>query len=431
MADNDRVLDVAIIGGGLAGLVHLHYAKQAGLDALVLERQGGVGGLWRLLPAWQDIQICLVDWTVGDLPIDGPAQPHILSNIESWVDRFDLSDGIRLNCPVHLARHTGTCWELDTPSGTLRARHLVAATGGHNNPIIPDVVRNNSTVRELHSSALAHPAELAGQDVVVVGGGASAFDLLDQCLEHHAGRIHWIYRGLRWFTPTTKPKAIAGSFRPYAKMQASGLPVEQQNTLIDADLRGRYAKFGIQDLQPAQSIDMRHDQLIPGRALMLANLPRIERYPGTVQTFAGNEVVLADGTRLRADTVLWGTGYATDLSYFEDQRIAGIHSIAQLAARCGCVFRSLDVPDLYFPGIGLDGVGATSFAYSIGARTIMSHIRGTAQLDMEPVSHKLNHLDLIRHLASRDPGSFGPGTGWEHFRGLAAKLPDEAPYPFP
>ena len=431
MADTNRVLDVAIIGGGLAGLVHLHYARQAGLDALVLERQSGVGGLWRQLPAWQDIQICAVDWTAGDLPIEGPAQPHILSNIESWVDRFDLSGGIRLNCPVHLARHTGTCWELDTPSGTLRARHLVAATGGHNNPIIPDAVRSNSTVRELHSSALAHPAELAGQDVVVVGGGASAFDLLDQCLEHQARRIHWVYRGLRWFTPTTKPKAIAGSFRPYAKMQASGLPVEQQNTLIDADLRGRYAKFGIQDLQPAQSIDMRHDQLIPGRARMLANLPRIERYPGTVQTLEGNEVVLADGTQLRADTVLWGTGYATDLSYFEDQRIAGIHSIAQLAARCGCVFRSLDVPDLYFTCVGLEGVGATSFAYSIGARTIMSHIRGTAQLDMEPVPNKLNHLDLIRHLASRDPGSFGPDTGWAHFRDLAAKLPDDAPYPLP
>jgi cation diffusion facilitator CzcD-associated flavoprotein CzcO len=431
MADRDRVLDVAIIGGGLAGLVHLQYARQAGLDALVLERQSGVGGLWRQLPTWQDIQICPVDWTAGDLPIDGPAQPQILSNIASWVDRFDLSGGIRLNCPVHLARNTGTCWELDTPLGTLRARHLVAATGGHNSPVIPDVVRRNSTVREFHSSALAHPAQLAGQDVVVVGGGASAFDLLDQCLENQARRIHWVYRGLRWFTPTTKPKAIAGSFRPYAKMQASGMPVEQQNALIDADLRDRYAKFGIQDLQPAKPIDMRHDQLIPGRARMLANLPRIERHPGTVQTLEDNAVLLADGTRLSADTVLWGTGYATDLSYFEDQRIASIRSIAQMASRCGCVFRSLDLPDLYFTCIGLEGVGATSFMYSIGARTVMSHIRGTAQLDMEPVPNKLNHLDLIRHLASRDLGSFGPGTGWEHFRELAAKLPDDAPYPLP
>ena len=76
MTHHDRVLDVAIIGGGLAGLVHLHYARQAGLDALVLERQAGVGGLWHQLPAWQDIQICPVDWTAGDLPIDGPTAAH-------------------------------------------------------------------------------------------------------------------------------------------------------------------------------------------------------------------------------------------------------------------------------------------------------------------------------------------------------------------
>jgi hypothetical protein len=61
----------------------------------------------------------------------------------------------------------------------------------------------------------------------------------------------------------------------------------------------------------------------------------------------------------------------------------------------------------------------------------MSHIRGTARLDMDPVGHKLNHLDLICHLAPRDPGSFGHGAGWEHFRDLAAKLPDDAPYPLP
>ena len=431
MTDKNSLLDVAIIGGGLAGLVHLHYAKQAGLNALVLERQEGVGGLWRNLPAWQDIQICLEDWTAGDLPIDGATQPHILSNISSWVDRFNLSGGIRLNWPVYLARHTGSCWELDTPQGKLRARHLVAATGGHNKPIIPDIPRINSQVRELHSSALTHPAELAKQDVVVIGGGASAFDLLDQCLEHQAGNIHWVYRGLRWFTPTTKPKAVAGSFRPYAKMQASGMPVEQQNALIDADLRARYAKFGIQDLQPAQSIDMRRDQLIPGRARMLANMTQIERHPGTVKAIEGNQVVLDSGTRLHADTVLWGTGYATDLSYFEDPRIATIKSIAELSARCGCVFRSLDAPDLYFPGIGLEGVGATSFMYSLGARTIMSHIRGTASLDMVPVPQKLNHLDLVRHLADRDPGSFGPGNGWEHFRDITAKLSDNAPYPLP
>ena len=425
------MLDVAIVGGGLAGLIHLHYARLAGLNALVLERAEGLGGLWRDLPSWQDIQICPVDWTVSGVPIAGPMQQHIVANIQALADHFALNDGVRLSCPVRVARHTGACWELDTHEGIVRARHLVVATGAHNQPVIPQVNRRDSLMRELHSSALTEPAALAGRDVIVVGGGASAFDLLDQCFEHQARRVMWVYRGLRWFTPTSKPKALAGSFRPYGKMQASGMPLAQQNGLIDADLRARYAKFGIQAIQPVRPIDMSHDQLIPGRARMLANFSLIERHPGSIETIAGSEAILADGRRLNADVLLWGTGYATDLSYFEMPRIAAIKSVAELASRCGCIFRSLDAPDLYFPAVGLDGVGATSWSFAVGARTIMSHIRGTAKLDLVPVPHKLNHLDMVRHLAERDPGSFAADRGWALYRDLTLNIPDDQAYPLP
>ncbi len=427
----ERVLDVAIIGGGIAGVIHLHYARQAGLDALVFERQNGVGGLWRELPAWQDIQISPVDWALGDLPLAGPMQAQILANIESWVERFALADGIRLASPVRRARHTGTCWELETPQGLVRSRHLVAATGGHNLPVIPEVQRRHATVRERHANAMHEPAELAGRDVVVVGGGASAFDLLDQCLEHHARRIVWVYRGLRWFTPTSKPKAIAGSVRPFAKMQASGMTAAQQNAAIRADMSSRYQKFGIQAIQPPQPIDVLHDQLIPGRPRMLANFEAFERHPGSVSAVEGQTVLLSDATRLDAQLLLWGTGYAIDLGYFEDPRLSGIRSVNELGARCGCIFRSLDAPDLYFPSVGLDGIGAAPWANALIARSIMSHIRGTAQLDAAPVGHKINHFEIARYLSQRDPGSYAGSRGWDFYRDLALNTPDHEPYPIP
>ncbi|MDM0079804.1 NAD(P)-binding domain-containing protein [Variovorax sp. J31P179] len=423
------LLDLAIVGGGVAGVIHLHYARQSGLDSLLLEKQGGVGGLWRQLPAWQDIQISPADWTLGDLPMGGPKQPCILANIEAWVERFDLADRIRLDSPVSRARYTGTCWELDTPGGTVRARHLVAATGGHNTPAIPDAIRRDSELRELHSSALRDPTELTGREVIVVGGGASAFDLLDLCLEHKARRIAWVYRGLRWFTPTGKPKAIAGSVRPYAKMQASGMTVTQQNETIGADLLSRYEKFGIQSIRPQRLLDVRQDQLIPGRARMLASFAALERYPGSVEKIEGRHVTLSDGTRLAGDVLLWGTGYQTDLSYFEEPRIARVRTVAELASRCACIFRSLDAPDLYFPGVGLDGIGAAPWAFMLMARSVMSHIRGTAQLDMEPVDGRLNHFDIVRYLAERDRGTYAGERGWDFYRELALGTPDDQPYP--
>ncbi len=427
----DRVFDVAIIGGGIAGIVHLHYARLAGLDAVVLERYGGVGGLWRELPSWQDIQISPMDWSIGDVPLAGPMQPQVLANIEAWVTYFALADGIRLNTPVHRARRAADGWEVDTPHGTLRARHLVAATGAHNTPVVPAVRRGPSGVRELHSSALRDPSELAGRDVLVVGGGASAFDLLDLCLQHEARRIMWIYRGLRWFAPTGKPKAVAGSVRPFARMQVSGMSIAQQSGAIGADLLARYQKFGIQAIQPDRPLDLHHDQLLPGRARMLSNFNALERYQGHVESINGNEVALADGTRLAVDFLLWGTGYATDLSYFEEPRIASIRTTGALAARCGCLFRSLDAPDLYFPAVGLDGIGSAPWAAALIARSIMSHIRGTARLDMEQLGHKTNHFDIAHYLSQRDPGSYTKDRGWDYFKNLALTTPDDRAYPLP
>ncbi|WP_210731898.1 NAD(P)-binding domain-containing protein [Hydrogenophaga sp. PAMC20947] len=423
--------DVAIVGGGLAGVVALTYARRAGLEAIVLERHGRVGGLWRDLPAWQDIQISTVDWALGDLPLQGATQPHILANIEAWVERFGLADGIRLNAPVQLARRDGSGWAMSTPHGVVHARHLVAATGVHNAPVIPQLARAASTVREFHSSALREPTMLTGRDVLVVGGGASAFDLLELCFQHGARRVIWAFRGMRWFMPSRKPKQIAGSVRGFARMQASGLSADQQSAAIGADLRSRYEKFEIAEIMPTHDFDVRHDQLIPGRPGMLEHYASIERHRATVDTIAGNVVTLSNGHCVEVELLLWGTGYSIDLSYFESTEIAAIRTVDALAARCGCIFRSLDATNLYFPGVGLDGIGSAPWAYSLLCRSIMSHICGTARLDNEVLGHKVNHFDIIDYLAPRDPASY-PADHWRaHYREIALNTLDEQPYSIP
>jgi Pyridine nucleotide-disulphide oxidoreductase len=431
MESSNSPYDLAIVGGGLAGVVALAYARKAGLNAIVLESKGRVGGLWRDLPAWQDIQISPLDWTLGDLPLDSATQPHILANIEAWVSRFSLTDGILLNTPVRQARVRGANWELVTPQGVVHARHLIAATGAHNTPVIPHISRKDSTVREFHSSALRAPDVLAGRDVLVVGGGASAFDLLELCFQQGARHICWVYRGLRWFLPTRKPKHIAGSVREFARLQASGMSALQQSAAIGADMRSRYEKFGISEIMPSLDFDVQHDQLIPGRPGMLENFAAIERHSGSVESISGRTVTLSDGHRLETDLLLWGTGYSLDLSYFEAPEIASIRTLDALCARCGGIFNSLDAPNLYFPGVGLDGIGSSPWAYSLLSRSIMSHIRGTAHFENKVVGHKINHFDIVDYLAPRDPASYPPETWKAHYRDIALNTPDEQPYAIP
>ncbi len=93
-------VDFIIVGAGTGDILSLKYAKDAGLNAAVLERASRVGGLWPDLPPWKDIQICKRDWTLGDVPIEGEDQQSVPRNIESWVERFDLSSRVRLGVCV-------------------------------------------------------------------------------------------------------------------------------------------------------------------------------------------------------------------------------------------------------------------------------------------------------------------------------------------
>ena len=64
------------------------------------------------------------------------------------------------------------------------------------------------------------------------------------------------------------------------------------------------------------------------------------------------------------------------------------------------------------------------------ARTVMSHIRGTARLDMEP-HPRLNHLEIACHLGERDPAHHADAPVSEFYRELSRSTPDDQPYPMP
>ena len=430
MQDTDA-LDLIIIGGGIGGVISLYYAKKAGLKVLLLEKQGVAGGLWAQLPAWQDIQINPLDWTLGDIPISGARQPSIADNIRTWIDKFDLSPQMRLNTPVVRATVTESGWRVETPRRIYFSRYLVCATGGHNHAFMPPAERLNPSVREYHSSALQDPAALTGKDVVVVGGGASAYDLLELCFEHQVRRVIWVYRSLKWMVPTRKPKQLAGDIRGLARQQMSGMSVEQMNRDVNLDLRGRYEKFGLQKILPSNQFDFDRDQLIPGRCGMIENFNKIERFQSEIAQISGRTVQFSSGEETDADVILWGTGYTLDLSYFDSPHLVSISRVDQLAQRCGCLFRSLDAPNLFFLAVALESTGSTPWAYTHACRSIVSHICGKAYLDSVPVPQKVNHFDLAKFLAVRDHGNYPPDSWFAAYRNMALSWPDDQAMPIP
>jgi cation diffusion facilitator CzcD-associated flavoprotein CzcO len=430
MSEPDEI-EIAIVGGGPGGIIALYYARQAGLRTILLEARDTVGGLWTQLPSWQDIQNREEDWTLGDIPIAGVDQASIAANIRQWVDTFNLGEYIRLKCPVLTASPVGGGWDIQTPSGTLRAKALISATGVHNRPFIPEIQRSDADILELHSSMLHDPNGLAGKAIVVVGGGASAFDLIDLCLEYGAARIVWVHRSLKWMAPTRKPKRFASNVRELAKRHMLGETGAQISAAIDADLRDRYHRFGMEELLPNACFNIERDQLIPGRWRLIANLSMIERHHDEVEAISGRSIVLRSGIAIDADVLLWGTGYEMDISYLGTVGLNEIVRPDQLARRCGSMVVSLDAPNLYFMSVGLESTSATPWHYAHLARTIVSQISGTAALSRAPVLKHLNYFGVPTFLASFDPASY-PTDGWrDEYLALVTEFPNDRPLPIP
>ncbi len=430
MTGSDQI-DVAIVGGGPGGIIALYYANQAGLKAVLLEKQDTVGGLWVQLPAWQDIQNREEDWTLGDIPIAGVDQSSILANIQQWVHKFDLGQHIRLGTSAISASPIKDGWAIETSAGELRAKALISATGVHNRPVIPDVQRNHADVVEMHSSMLHDPTFLSGKRIIVAGGGASAFDLMDLCVEHGAARIVWVYRSLKWMVPTRKAKRFASNLRELAKRHMLDESAAQIGSVIDAELRARYHKFSMEELLPDAPFNTEKDQLIPGRWRLIENLGQIERHRDNIKTIEGNSVVLGSGATIEADMILWGTGYEMDLSYLQAVLSNHITHPDQLARRCGSLVVSLDAPNLYFVSVGLESTSATPWQYAHLARTIVSQICGTAKLSKEPILKHLNYFGVPTFLADFDPASYPRDTWRKEYVSLVTDFPNERPFPIP
>lgn len=411
--NDSKIHDVVVVGAGISGILFLRHARERGLRCRVLEKQDDVGGLWRWLPKWQDIQNRKQDFAIEDVPLDGVRQPAILRHIREWVRRHELAPFISLGQEVESVEPTDGAWIVRSDRGDVRTRHLVVASGSQNRPWIPPIERHRPEVEETHSSALHRPERLEDRRVTVVGGGASGWDLLDLALAQGAREIRWVYRNTRWFLPTTRGKQKAWpNLRELALMQ-SVMPPRAVTSSLRWLLRRRFARLKLNDIEPAEPFDLRRHQLNPGRARMIRRLGSLRRHRARIRAIRGREVELDDGERFATDIVLWGTGYRMDLSYLGLPELAGAETLDQLLPRLGSLTRSLDYPNLFFVGLSLsENTSSTPFFAAIEAKSIVAHILGECEIPLRHTPDRVAYWDVYKHFARFDRSTYRRPQWW-------------------
>jgi 4-hydroxyacetophenone monooxygenase len=183
---------VLVIGGGMSGVLAAVRLQEAGLPFVVIEKNSSVGGTWfenRYPGARVDVSNHLYCYSFE------PAhhwtqyfaqQPELRKYFEDVVSNHHLQDRIRLNTEVTRAVYDEdtNLWTVDTldasgNSETHVVNSVISAVGQLNRPKLPDVPGVEAFQGQwCHSADWDTDMDYHGKRVIVVGAGASAFQIV-------------------------------------------------------------------------------------------------------------------------------------------------------------------------------------------------------------------------------------------------------------
>lgn len=219
-ADGQRVLDVAIIGGGMAGLAAAAALQHLGIETTVFDRAPqGFEGPWATTARMETLRSPkqLTGPALGLPALTFRAWYEAQFGVDAWealdkIPRLQWMDYLRwyrrvLNIEVRNEHHVRAVvprddglvtLHLDTPQGEqiYLTRRLVLATGrdGLGGASVPEIAHTLPRERWAHSSDDMDYTALAGKRVGVIGAGASAMDSAATALEAGAASVDMLIR---------------------------------------------------------------------------------------------------------------------------------------------------------------------------------------------------------------------------------------------
>jgi cation diffusion facilitator CzcD-associated flavoprotein CzcO len=292
-----------VIGAGQAGLSAAYHLRRRGLDYAVLDAEEGPGGAWR--HRWRSLRMATVNG-ISDLP--GIAKPEVdpAEPSSEFLTRYFGSYEAELGLSVHRpVKVQAVRREDDNPAGRLRvetthgdwsARAVINATGTWTRPFWPIYPGQSSfRGRQLHVADYVSAGEFRGKHVIVVGGGISAVGLLEEI-----SRV----TTTSWFT-RREPVWRDAPFDAQAGHDAVAL-VEDR------------VRKGL----PPQSV-VSVTGLIWTPALRAAReRGALDRQP-MFTSIEPDGVRRADGSLLKADVILWATGFRAELEHLAPLHLRG------------------------------------------------------------------------------------------------------------
>jgi putative flavoprotein involved in K+ transport len=312
--------DLVIVGGGSAGLATAALLRERGLESLVLEAGPEPGAAWRT--RYDRLRLHTPRLLSGLPGLRIPqrfgrwvARDDLLEYFRAYVERHSLD--VRTGVQVERIDPEGTAWRLETPHGPIVAARVVVATGYNGAPYTPDWPgREGFTGRLLHSAEYRNPEPFCERDVLVVGAGNSGAEIAHDVIDGGARRSRLSVRT----PPQIVRRATAGIPAQLVGMAIKHLPPQWVDPISKAQRKLSIPDLGAQGLpRPEQGI--RSSFIATGTTPILdigivdaVRRGRVE-IVAAVEAFDGDDVLLADLSRIRPEVVIAATGFRASLDH--------------------------------------------------------------------------------------------------------------------
>jgi thioredoxin reductase len=184
--------DIVVIGAGQAGLSSAYHLKRRGLAPnrgfVVLDQSPNAGGAWQF--RWPSLTLSTVN-RIHDLPgmpfsaaVDtGATEAEAAIAVPRYFAAYEKEFELPVYRPVKVTVvcDRGDRLHVETDRIEVSARGIINATGTWETPYIPEYPgAERFAGRQLHTRDYRTAAEFVGQHVIIVGGGISAIQLLDE-----------------------------------------------------------------------------------------------------------------------------------------------------------------------------------------------------------------------------------------------------------
>ncbi|RYG02125.1 MAG: NAD(P)/FAD-dependent oxidoreductase, partial [Chitinophagaceae bacterium] len=293
---------IVIIGAGQAGLSAAYHLKklgqEIGRDFIILDEAPRAGGAWQF--RWPSLTLSTVN-RIHDLPgmpfqetLNTDAKEVMASvAVPHYYDLYEKKFDLKVYRPAKVERvyrHEERFY-IDTKDALFSSAGIISATGTWTNPNLPEYPGSAIFEGEqLHTKDFKTAEYFKGKHVIIVGGGISAIQLLDQ---------------ISAITTTTWVTRTPPAFREGPFDDAAG-----HNAVAMVEERVR------KGLLPQSVVSVTGLPVTPA----IENMKRrgvLNRLP-MFSEITINGVKWEDGKEINADVILWNTGFKWSLAHLEE-----------------------------------------------------------------------------------------------------------------